>query len=120
MKNHDCILGEVIPSKIRLEVYKEALDFIENDKEEYGLNKYDGLCLLLPCITWDLNHFLNKDPNENCWFWDDTQHSFPEFGELIHLITNCIDEEEEVETRIKVLKSCIKILENEDDNLYKI
>ena len=111
MKNYDCTLGEVVPEKIRLEVYKEALDFIENDREKYGLDKYDGLCLLLPCIMWDLDHFLNSDPNDYYWYWDETADSFPEFGELIHLITKCIDEDEEVEARIKVLKSCIKSLE---------
>lgn len=111
MKNYDCTLGEVVPETIRLEVYKEALDFIENDREGYGLDKYDGLCLLLPCIMWDLNHFLSSDPNGYYWCWDETQYAFPEFGELIHLITECIDENEEVEARIKVLKTCIKLLE---------
>ena len=114
MKNYDCTLEEVVPSEIRLEVYKEALNFIENDKKEYGLDKYDGLCLLLPCIMWDLNHFLNNDPNGNYWYYGDTQYSFPEFGKLIHLIKDC-NYDEKIETRIKVLKSCIKTLENENN-----
>ena len=111
MKNYDCTLGEIVPETIRLEVYKEALDFIENDGEKYGLDKYDGLCLLLPCVMWDLDHYLNNDPNNCCWAYTETIKSFPEFGELIHSIIKCVDKNVEVESRIEVLKSCIKILE---------
>jgi len=64
---------KVISLKKRIKVYKRALEVIENDLTELGLNSDDGLCMVLDCIAF------NKHYTEREMEWLYTPNRFPEF-----------------------------------------
>lgn len=111
-------LREIVPIEIRLQIYKNALLFLKSDKKyrnsEYDYNlEYDqaGLCILLPCILWNLKDYLSnpKHSNED-WAYQHTSIAFPELTkDVIDNIEKC-DSEKAVKKRIKYLKQWIKIL----------
>lgn len=79
-------LGNPIPKNVRLRVYKQALklytDYVvgkHSKLDDYSM----GLCLLLPCILYSLNSYLDIQPNGNIFSWRDTRKSFPELHELL-------------------------------------
>jgi len=84
MKNTDIqnLDKGIIPIKIRLEVYKEALEHITNNiwhQSEAGFS----LCLLLPSLLWDLNSYLSLAPDGQEWVWAETPLAFPELTDTI-------------------------------------
>ncbi len=113
MKNkHIKNLGEVVPAKIRLEVYKEALEIIEKNLWKSGTNGH-GLCVLLPCCLWNLISFLDKAPDGKDWKYQATTISFPELDSKILNKLNKTNTEKEInKLRIKFLKKFIVKLES--------
>ena len=73
-----------IPLRKRLATYKKALRFLTKDDKKYGLCNEDGLCLVLMCVHYNLNCFLDDLPNGDCWSISDTETVFPEFGKYLH------------------------------------
>ena len=69
----------IIPKKERIEVYKRALEIIENEEDIYELESY-ALCLLLRCIDSNLNSYL-EDYDFRGIYWDyrETPNLYPEF-----------------------------------------
>lgn len=104
-------LGILVPSEIRLEVYKGTLEILENNIDKSGLDPDDGLCLLLPCILWDLDFWLGKEPSGGTWIYFETKKSFPELtNSVIEDITRKRSPKTRISTRIKYLKKFIKEL----------
>ena len=106
---YDCNLGDEIPKEVKLEVYKKALEIIKEDKPLYGLNDSLYLCLLLPCILWDLKSFSYFQPNGKNWLYDYTKKSFQEinYREIQKLKTSSNIKER----RIKELENAIAKLQ---------
>ena len=79
MKNtHILNLKQEVPLDIRIEVYKDAIKYLENDLKG-GYDDYSaGLCLLLPCLLWKLNSFFSLAPDGNRWKNEHTVIAFPE------------------------------------------
>lgn len=113
MKNtHIPNLLQEVPKDIRLEVYKEALDIISNNIRHESGSGF-SLCLLLPCLLWDLDWYCNLAPDKDSWDWRDTTKAFPELTKDI--ITNIITYNNDNETkrnkiRINFLQDSIKLL----------
>lgn len=87
MKNQNILPNTLVPRKIRLEVYKEALEIMTKKTEGHS-EEYDhlgsGLCLLLPVLLWGLKDFRSDFVNKNgitVWDWRDTSNMFPELTE---------------------------------------
>jgi hypothetical protein len=110
-------LRKVVPPEIRLQIYENALLFFEADDDDYSYNHYyklekegAGLCLLLPCILWNLDDYLENQKNNKYWNYSDTSIAFPELTEEIaQEIMYC---QKPVEKRIKYLKKWIKELKS--------
>ena len=95
MRNKKYLLGNKIPKKVRLDVYKRAIDYYKNiliheiiefDKLHIGT----GLCIVLPCCLWGLKSFKDNGPNGIAWAYWKTDDSFIETKSLIHfLISKC-------------------------------
>lgn len=103
-------VGILVPKEIRLEVYKEALEIFKNNTKKSDLNTKSGLCLLLPCILWDLENFLDKAPDGKHWSYSDTGKRFPELTDnVIEDIEKC-GEEEAIKKRTEYLEQFIKKL----------
>lgn len=114
MKNtHIRNLGQVVPAEIRLEVYKQALEIIQKQKDVFNLGKSYGLCILFPCCLWDLDDFLDNAPDSNGWSFYKTIKSFPELtDEMIKRITSKETEEKADKCRVRLLKKFIVQLES--------
>lgn len=94
-RNVDIEITSVVPPEIRLEVYKDALMVIQSKNRIinsmfYTKNKMGrvlhegrsmGLCLLLPCVLWNLDTYMDKDPNGREWMFSRTWTAFPEIKE---------------------------------------
>lgn len=74
----------VVPYKVRLEVYKKAVEIIENQKDVYKLKKDFSLCVLLPCILWNLNSCSDYAPNGDYWWTNHTRVMFPELEDFLY------------------------------------
>ena len=114
MRNEQYTLDEELPVEIRLSVYKKALDYYISVKNG-GDNKYDligegggGVCLVLPCILWELDSFLSEDPKGNDWDYSDVKIAFPEIKEWV---SNYKESEDKLNDRINCLKLYISELE---------
>jgi len=105
-------LKKEVPKELRLEIYKKALDFYITGGMIARMDpKNAGLCMLLPCILWNLEDYLDGNPNDDSdWNYHDTQKAFPEITKRI--IYKVRDSEDTVKKRIKILKRIIKRLEN--------
>lgn len=122
MKNQHILPNTRVPKETRLEVYKEALEIInkiieneENEKEFKHLGA--GLCLMLPCLLWGLDHFLDNfttiDNKELPWSPWETSDMFIELNEdSIDFIERGNNNKEFYLKRQKVLIGFIKELEN--------
>lgn len=119
MKNtHIQNLDEVIPADIRLQTYIDTLGYYEQrkwDEEDESEGYYgDGLCLVLPCIMWDLYNYLSNTPDGEYWDWTDTQKAFPELFRDIHKIygakRNRLNRNN---VRMKLLRNWIKELSDD-------
>ena len=115
MKNIDIHPRQVVPIEPRLKIYKEALDLIKDNRDfrtstgDWVFNDV-GLCLILPCLLWDL-HYMYNPPNGNWHNWD-TPIMFPELNKfiLVHKVLD-ITTKEKQELRIKFLEEAIEELE---------
>lgn len=107
MRNKKILPDNVVPPRIRLGVYKEALGNIESNTFKYEMESF-GLCLLLPCILWDLKSYLKNAPNGEDWTTEGTQILFPELADFLRrkgCFASYTDEE-----RISFLKESIETL----------
>lgn len=124
MKNiHIKNLLSEVPKEIRLQVYKEALEYY--DKELYNIlynlitppglctGYYGiGICLVLPCILWELHNYLSASPANEVWDYEDTSIAFPELSkEIISEITKASIKGDDIDYRKSLLKKWIKKLE---------
>ena len=114
-----------IPQDVRLEIYKVALDAIENNKnylwEKVGLSG-PWLCLFLPCLLLgekkDFKLVSLKLKNERIYDY------LPEIKkedivDITVLMCSCSEENHKKENaiRVKVLQKSIKIIENEQSTI---
>jgi hypothetical protein len=104
MKNENISIHDIVPKKIRREVYTEAIKIIESGNPIAGLTSF-GLCLILPCILWDLPTFLSETPHGTGWDSYDTRNMFPELTNkrIYYIETSSSCQEERNKQRIKVL-----------------
>lgn len=110
-------LESSIPAEVRLEVYKKALHYVEETKDhmkDFNLS-VPALCLLLPCILWELTDYLNNYEGKS-WRFLDTATAFPEIkegvAELMKLEnTSGYRSEGMRELRRKTINEAIKALE---------
>lgn len=93
----------------RIEIYKEALEIIKKGESKYGMSvRAMGLCILLPCIWKNLNHYSDDfiDDNGKRFRYQDTCKYFTEFAEYYE--SDIIRYDPSPEWRIKALKAIIK------------
>ncbi len=109
MKNIRFVPDRLVPTKTRLSVYKQALKLIYKfPNRKYGL-KTPQLCLLLPCILWGLDDFMNEAPNGETWCFFNTKYMFPEM-KGIEKATDLQSEERKMKIREEYLLNAIKRL----------
>lgn len=71
-----------------------------------------GLCLLFPCLLWDLDEYLSYAPNGRYWSYSQTSSSFPELtDEVITEISKTKTDNLANKLRIEFLKEFIVELE---------
>lgn len=113
MKNtHIKDLLSEVPKDIRLEVYKEALEYYR-DKPHIDFVHKEGLCLRLPVILWDLEGYHSFAPNGHDWDFGDTGIAFPELEDRIIdsiMFSNTVRAANDL--RIEYLTQWIEDLEN--------
>ena len=85
--NKGYTLKQVIPSKVRKEVYFKAIEYFKNEdyskfKKNSTSNQPLSLSMLLPCLLWGLKSFTDKAPNGEAWDYEDTEEAFPELKEI--------------------------------------
>lgn len=119
MKNINIDIKKTVPQAIRLQVYKESLKILQDvnnsikykieQKKYYGMFGSIGLCVLLPCVLWDLESLLDNGYNFKVWDYRDTIIGFPELKSKIDLIyhTKSIDPYKKNKIRIEILKGII-------------
>jgi hypothetical protein len=100
-------LKDVVPKEIRLQVYKDALDYYHTPKKDRR-NWAEGLCLLLPCILWDLCHYLD---DSIVWDYDETSTAFPELEKHLSEIYKCKGDKARNKYRLSILTKWISDLE---------
>lgn len=81
MKNENILPGQLVPKEIRHEVYKEALKIVKNFNRNYGLTD-PHLCLLLPCILWQLENYIYATPCGELIDYTETENMFPEIRDI--------------------------------------
>lgn len=108
----------------RLSVYERALELLS---EQYrtgkplpyaGKNDRLGLCILFPCILWDLNHYLDLGPDEENWNYHDTPMAFPELAKYLPLIEKMEPGTEKNNCRLEYLKKMIEDVKLELEAKY--
>lgn len=67
-----------IPKQKRIKVYKQALDILIKNKPLPSELQTPYLCLLLPCLAFKLECYLNILPNGEDWYPYHAQIMFPE------------------------------------------
>jgi hypothetical protein len=107
MKNTDILPGQLVPEEIRLEIYREALRQLD-EPLKYELEDY-YLCLLLPCILWELEYYLD-DPDSGSWEYLQTKKMFPEIQGIEIEVLNK-EESALYDIRKRYLESAIQTLE---------
>ena len=85
--NKGYTLKQIIPSKVRKEVYFKAIEYFKNEdyskfKKDSTSNQPLSLSMLLPCLLWDLKSFTDKAPNGEVWDYEDTEEAFSELKEI--------------------------------------
>ena len=98
--------NQLVPLFKRIEVYKSSLDILNDDRMKYH---YSGLCIMLPCILWNLNSHLDSVNGEE-WDWMETKNMFPEIEPFIESI--CILEtiDERITKRISIIEKILLTL----------
>jgi len=111
MLDNELIVKQSIETRIR--VYREAVRQIENNEDNYSLGEnYSveySLCLLLPCILWDLSHYLDDSPNGMSWLFSQTVILFPELKEWLGVYRNIVGSKNQ--DRLSYLKKWVVKLE---------
>lgn len=109
-------LDKELPREVRFPVYKKALEIyksiIKDNSVEFagmGVSGGIGLCMILPCILWNLNDYLDNAPDGNHWSFLRTSTAFPEIKEYIPILEAEMDSLRRVYLRIEILE---KILNN--------
>lgn len=111
MKNkHIKNLKEVVPAELRLEVYRETLEFIKNNPIGTH-NRVDlgaGLCVLVPSILWGLDSAFDCAPDGEDWCFSETRIAFPEISNkvVVRISEGTLSPDREV-LRIEVLEEII-------------
>ncbi len=119
MKNVDILPNQLVPIEIRLEVYEKAIELIEKDENFARLNDTDdnngySTCLLLPCILWDLNHYLDTAPNGQNYSFHTITQMFPEWTkDIVNFIILAETKKELNILRIKYLKQSVNNIKKE-------
>lgn len=121
MKNEQYTLEKKLPLEIRREVYIEAhrrlKDSLRNGND-YDIKELCGtisgqLCLILPCILWDLSHYMNNGPH-GAWHWHDVKIAFPEIKNFVENKAKYLGPElyaaERIQARIDFLNKIIETL----------
>ena len=98
-------LGEPLSKRIRLRIYKEALQYIKDGRDE--TKEPAGLCLILPYLLFKLPTYLSHQPNGNMWTSKNTEVSFPELKSFLEAYS---DKRIERVDRIKFLEETIEQL----------
>jgi hypothetical protein len=109
-------LNIVVPPKERLKVYQEAKKYLKaepssrfNDNKDKIVDEL-GVCMLLPCLLWNLDSYLDNIPESNrYWSYSDTVLAFPEFTDKdIDYITSFRSLEARKKARYKVMNKAVK------------
>ena len=98
-------LGEPLSKRIRLRIYKEALQYIKDGRDE--TIEPAGLCLILPYLLFKLPTYLSYQPNGRNWRFRDTENSFLELKPFLEAHS---DKRIERVDRIKFLEETIEQL----------
>lgn len=119
MKNqHIPDLKSAVPPEIRMEVYEELINII--NQAHYGKFGLDGdfsLCLALPCVLWDLDNWDNFGPRDEDWVFMDTVIAFPEFNkEIMDTIANIYTQQDRNNERKRLLQEAILIVKEKIEN----
>lgn len=120
MKNEQYTLEKKLPLEIRREVYIEAHRRLKDslrDDNDYDIKELFGtmsgqLCLILPCILWDLPHYMYNGPHR-AWHWEEVGTAFPEIQELVDNTAKYLGEldgVERIQARIDFLNKIIETL----------
>ena len=120
LKNIEYRLNKNLPPKeVKLDVYKEALEYYLN-LQKGGLCKYDGgvegglgLCLILPTLMWNLNSYLENleiDGETEYWSYRDTEIAFPEISSWVRKIRREFNNSDRITLRIDAMRDCINRL----------
>jgi len=121
LRNINSTPATLVDVKIRIEVYKEAMKIIKRGEPAHGLHFLE-LCLLFPCILWNLKHYCDDSPSGLHWSVDETPIMFPELtmARLRRIISIAWDKDgihvkEKNKMRIIVLREMIKELESKEN-----
>lgn len=75
--NTQCKPGKLVPKAIRLQVYRKAIELIKSGEHAFEMDSF-SLCLLLPCILWNLITYMDDAPDAEDWIWQETPEMFRE------------------------------------------
>jgi hypothetical protein len=118
-------LNRKVPMYLRLQIYQTALKILnelqagKKPAKRYGLGDGPGLCLLLPCILWNLDNYLDDAPDGNWWDYHQTSIAFPELTEKFIVQINYLEREGRVLLRIEFLEKTIRELKEKLSNRLK-
>ena len=111
--NTDVTLDKPIDDELRLWVYKEALLYYTGVKwTDYGSHSL-GLCLLLPCILWNLPSYIDTK-----FKMYETSIGFPELTDFIKGRISC--EIYSTPVRIIYLTEWIETLEQKSNEIKEV
>jgi hypothetical protein len=105
-------LKEVVPKEIRLQVYKDALEYYGSLLEapkKWGT----GLCLVLPCALWGFSDYIAEESMDLKWDFENTPIAFPELNNdvLLDLKSINLEDNSRMQIRCTYLKIWISDLE---------
>lgn len=106
---------EKLTKKERLALYKRALECYLTKNFPSQLEGA-GICMLLPCLYWDLNHFCDKSPDGVDWDYRDTKKWFPEIKEWLAVYNSYSTKEQGSIQRIDYLKWLIEEMSSTSKN----
>lgn len=105
------VMDESLPLDVKIEVFKKSLDVIYS--KTWSKYKLAGpwLCLLFPCVLWDLESYIQN--RVHTWTTSDTKTAFEELDDVvIASIENAETSNAAINLRIEYIKTWIVNLEN--------